>query len=53
VSDVGVGYRLRIQSRLLNMNIVYVYLIALCLTTYLIDWSLKLLKNKLCPWNGE
>jgi NitT/TauT family transport system permease protein len=53
VSDVGVGYRLRIQSRLLNMNIVYVYLIVLCLTTYAIDWSLKLLKNKMCPWNGD
>ncbi len=53
VSDVGVGYRLRIQSRLLNMNIVYVYLIALCLTTYLIDWSLKIVKGKLCPWNGD
>ena len=53
VSDVVVGYRLRIQSRLLNMNIVYVYLLVLCLTTYTIDWLLKLLKNKLCPWNGE
>lgn len=53
VSDIGFGYRLRIQSRLSNMNIVYVYLIVLCLTTYIIDWSLKLLKNKLCPWNGE
>lgn len=53
VSDVGVGYRLRIQSRLLNMNIVYVYLLVLCLTTYTIDWSLKLLKNKLCPWSEE
>lgn len=53
VSDIGVGYRLRIQSRLLNMNIVYVYLIVLCLTTYIIDYSLKLFKSKLCPWNGE
>jgi len=53
VSDVGVGYRLRIQSRLLNMNIVYVYLIVLCLTTYIIDWSLKLFKSKVCPWNGD
>lgn len=53
ISDVGVGYRLRIQSRLLNMNIVYVYLIVLCLTTYTIDMSLKLLKSKLCPWNGD
>lgn len=53
VSDIGVGYRLRIQSRLLNMNIVYVYLIVLCLTTYVVDWSLKLVKSKLCPWNGD
>lgn len=53
VSDVGVGYRLRIQSRLLNMNVVYVYLIVLCLTTYIIDWSLKLFKSKICPWNGD
>jgi NitT/TauT family transport system permease protein len=53
ISDVGVGYRLRIQSRLLNMNIVYVYLIVLCLTTYVVDWSLKLLKSKLCPWSED
>lgn len=53
VSDVGVGYRLRIQSRLLNMNIVYVYLIVLCLTTYLIDWTIKLVKTKVCPWYGD
>jgi len=53
VSDVGVGYRLRIQSRLLNMNVVYVYLIVLCLTTYVVDWSLKTFKSKMCPWNGE
>jgi NitT/TauT family transport system permease protein len=53
VSDVGVGYRLRIQSRLLNMNIVYIYLIVLCLTTYCIDLSLRWLKNKICPWHGD
>lgn len=53
VSDVGVGYRLRIQSRLLNMNIVYIYLIVLCLTTYCIDLSLRWLKSKVCPWHGE
>ncbi len=53
VSDIGVGYRLRIQSRLLNMNVVYVYLIVLCMTTYIIDWTLKLLKRKICPWDGD
>ncbi len=53
VSDIGVGYRLRIQSRLLNMNIVYAYLLILCLTTYIIDWSLRLAKSKLCPWDRK
>lgn len=51
MSDIGIGYRLRIQSRLLNMNVVYVYLIVLCLTMYVIDWSLKLAKKKVCPWS--
>ena len=29
VGDVGIGYRIRIQSRILNMNVVYIYLIIL------------------------
>lgn len=53
MSDVGIGYRLRIQSRLLNMNIVYIYLAILCFTTYIMDWSLSILRQKLCPWFGE
>jgi len=52
-SDVGIGYRIRIQSRLLNMNVVYIYLVILCITTYIMDWSLMTLRRKLCPWFGE
>jgi len=52
-ADVGFGYRLRIQSRLLNMNIVYIYLVILAITTYFMDWSLSYARRKLCLWFGE
>ena len=52
-ADVGFGYRLRLQSRLLNMNVVYSCLIVLGATGLLIDWSLSSLRRKLCPWFGE
>ena len=49
-SDVGFGYRLRIQSRLLNMNIVYVYLIFLGWFGYFMDWVISKFRMKLCRW---
>jgi ABC-type nitrate/sulfonate/bicarbonate transport system permease component len=53
VADVGFGYRLRLQGRLLNMNVVYSYLIVLGTAGLLIDWSLSTLRRRLCPWFGE
>ncbi|MCM8534062.1 MAG: ABC transporter permease subunit [Lentisphaeraceae bacterium] len=53
VADVGFGYRLRMQSRLLNMNVVYVYLAFLGIAGLSLDYSLTLLRRKLCPWFGE
>lgn len=50
MSDVGFGYRLRSQSRLLNMNVVYIYLCILGVTCYLMDASILLVRRKLCPW---
>ena len=52
-ADVGFGYRLRIQSRLLHMNVVYTYLVFLGATGYLIDGALSLVRRRLCPWFGE
>lgn len=52
-ADVGFGYRLRIQQRLLNMNVVYTYLVILGVTGLLMDWLLSSLRRKLCPWFGE
>lgn len=53
VADVGFGYRLRIQSRLLNMNVVYVYLVFLGLSGFVFDWLLTWLRRKVAPWFGE
>jgi NitT/TauT family transport system permease protein len=53
LSDVGFGYRLRLQSRLLNMNVVEIYLLILLLIGYGIDYGLIRLRRWLCPWFGE
>jgi len=50
MSDVGFGYRLRIQSRLLHMSIVYNYLIALGLIGFGMDMALIQLRKRLSPW---
>jgi NitT/TauT family transport system permease protein len=52
-SDDGFGYRLRIQQRLLNMSVVYVYLAFLGIAGYLIDLALSGTRRLLCPWYGK
>jgi NitT/TauT family transport system permease protein len=49
----GFGYRLRIHSRLLNMNVVYIYLTILGMACYLMDSSVLFLRKKACPWFEE
>jgi len=53
VADVGFGYRIRIQSRLLNMNIVFVYLVYLGMFYHFVDWSLRFCRLRLCKWFGD
>ena len=48
--DVGFGYRIRLQSRLLNMNVVYPYLALLAGFGFGMDWTLRRLQRWLCPW---
>jgi NitT/TauT family transport system permease protein len=48
--DVGFGYRIRLQSRLLNMNVVYPYLAVLAAFGYGMDYALRLLRRVACPW---
>jgi ABC-type nitrate/sulfonate/bicarbonate transport system permease component len=50
VGGEGIGYRIRMESRVLNMSIVYIYLGILGFTGLLADWSLLKLRRYLCPW---
>lgn len=49
-ADAGFGYRMRLQSRLLNMNVVYPYLALLAASSFALDYGLRLLQRALCPW---
>jgi len=51
--DVGFGYRIRLQSRLLNMNVVYPYLVLLAACGFGMDYGLRLLRRACCPWYGK
>ena len=52
-ADVGFGYHLRLQSRLLDMSVVYVYLIVLGAVGFFLDFVLTRLRLWLCPWYGH
>src|SRR5207244_2314758 len=47
VADVGFGYRIRLQSRLLDMRVVYVYLFILGLAGFVMDNVLIRLRRKI------
>lgn len=53
VGDVGFGYRIRLQSKLLNMSVVYPYLALLAAFGFGLDWALRQLQQKCCPWYGK
>jgi len=48
--DVGFGYRIRLQSRLLNMNVVYPYLAFLAGFGFAMDFGLRVLQKVVSPW---
>jgi len=50
VGDVGFGYRIRLQSKLLNMSVVYPYLAMLAAFGFAMDYALRFLQRKWCPW---
>jgi NitT/TauT family transport system permease protein len=50
VGQVGMGYQIRMQQRLLNMAVVYDYIVFLGLTGLLIDRGMNYTRQKLCPW---
>jgi NitT/TauT family transport system permease protein len=50
VASVGIGYRIRLEQRLLNMSVVYYYVFVLGAFGFVIDYALRLLVRKACPW---
>ena len=52
VGGDGFGYRLKIQSRLSSMNIVYIYLVLLGAIGFILDWTLLAFRRYWCPWFG-
>jgi NitT/TauT family transport system permease protein len=50
VGDVGFGYRIRLQSKLLNMSVVYPYLALLAAFGFGMDYLLRQLQTRMCPW---
>lgn len=50
VADVGFGYRIRLQSKLLNMDVVYPYLALLAVFGFAMDFGLSRLQRLICPW---
>jgi NitT/TauT family transport system permease protein len=53
VGNAGLGYQIRMQSRILNMSVVYVYLAILAIIGLAAEWSLASLRRTLCPWFVE
>lgn len=50
VSDVGFGYRIRLQMKLLDLKVVYPYLIMLAAFGFALDYGLRFLQRIVCPW---
>lgn len=53
VGQVGMGYQIRMQQRLLHMNIVYNYLLILGLTGLAMDRAMIVFRQWACPWYGR
>jgi len=52
VGQVGIGFQIRMQQRLLHMNVVYIYLFLLGVTGLIVDRALISFRSRLCPWAG-
>lgn len=50
VGEVGMGFQARMQGRMLNMAVVYDYIIILGVSGLLMDRGMLALRRWLCPW---
>ena len=49
-ADQGFGFRIRLQSRQVNMDIVFPYIIVLAIFGFIMTSGAKYLQKWLCPW---
>jgi NitT/TauT family transport system permease protein len=52
-ADTGFGFRLRLQSRLINMNVVYIYIAYIAMFGFFMDFVLIKMQKILCPWHAK
>lgn len=52
-ADTGFGYRLRVQPRMFNYNVIFIYLTLLGCFGMVVDWVLSTFRRWFCPWFGE
>lgn len=52
VGSAGMGYRIRMEARILNMNVVYIYLFILGASGLLAERALVHLRRRISPWYG-
>lgn len=50
VGEPGFGYRIRLEYKKLNMNVVYPYLVMLGMFGFAMDMAMRWLQRKCCPW---
>lgn len=53
LADVGVGYRMRMQMRSLDMAVIYDYVIVLCIIGFFNNYVMIQLRRWWCPWYSE
>lgn len=49
-SDAGMGYRIRLQLKITEMDVTYIYLVVLALFGFFMDFMFKRVQSVLCPW---
>ena len=53
VADVGMGYRIKMESKILNMSVIYIYLAILGASGLLLERALLSLRRRVSPWFGD
>lgn len=52
-ADTGMGYRIRLQLKITEMDVTYIYLVVFALFGFGMDFALKGIQRLACPWYKE